>query len=344
MRAGDDKMKSLRIGVIGLGRLGRIHTTNLIQHVPEAHVKVLADPRAAETKEWSERLGKFNVTPDWKEVIADPEIDAVVIASPTTLHAEMLKAAVDSGKHVFMEKPLAHDLNAARELFEEFKEADVKIQIAFNRRFDHNFKKVKSLIDSGKVGEVHLIRTTSRDPHLPDIEFVKKSGGIFFDFMIHEFDTARFLTDSEVVEVYAGGSVLLDPRIGEAGDYDTAFAIMKMENGAICAIDVCRKAVYGYDQRVEVFGSKGSARAENDRETNVILSTDEAVCSDKPLYYFPQRYMESFANEIKTFVESVLEDKDTAVGVEAGYYSMLIAKAAGISASRNRPVKISELI
>jgi len=337
-------VETLRIGVIGLGRLGRIHTTNLIQHVPEAKVKTLADPRVDETKKWAERLGDFKITANWQDVLEDPEIDAVVIASPTTLHGEMLKAAVKAKKHVFMEKPLAHNLETARELYKNLKDTGVKIQIAFNRRFDHNFRKVKDFIDSGELGEIHLIRTTSRDPHLPDIEFVKKSGGIFFDFMIHEFDTARFLTGSEVVEVYAGGSVLLDPRIGEAGDFDTAYAILKMENGAICAIDVSRKTTYGYDQRVEVFGSKGSARAENDRETNVIVSTEAAVCSDKPLYYFPQRYMQSFANEIQAFVESVLEDKDVSAGVEAGYYSILVARAADISAKENRSVKIAELI
>ncbi|AKI98295.1 oxidoreductase [Kosmotoga pacifica] len=334
----------MKIGVIGLGRLGRIHTTNLVQHVPEAEVKILADPRVEETEEWGRNLGDFEIVADWHIPLKDPEIDAVVIASPTTLHGEMLKEAVKAGKHVFMEKPLAHDLETAKELFETLSNVSVKIQIAFNRRFDHNFRKIKSFIDSGKLGEVHLIRTTSRDPHLPDIEFVKKSGGIFFDFMIHEFDTARFLTGSEVVEVYAGGSVLLDPRIGEAGDFDTAYAMLKMENGAICVIDVSRKAVYGYDQRVEVFGSKGSARAENDRETNVIMSTEEAVCTDKPLYYFPQRYMKSFANEIEAFVESVLEEKPVSVGVEAGYRSILIARAADVSARENRPVRIAELL
>lgn len=336
-------MNRLRLGIISLGRLGRIHTENLLRKIPQAEVCVLADPRVDETREWAKELGEFTIVDDWHIPLERPDIDAVIIASPTVLHAEMLLESVKAGKHVFMEKPLAHDLETARELREALKDNSLKIQIAFNRRFDHNFRKIKDLIESGLLGDIHLIRATSRDPHLPDIEFVKKSGGIFFDFMIHEFDTVRFMTNSDVEEVYAGGNVLIDPRIGEIGDYDTAYAVLKMKSGTTCIVDVSRKAVYGYDQRLDVFGSKGSARAENDTETNIITSTEKGVCTDKPLYYFPQRYMESFAREIEAFVRSVIEDKPVPVGIEDGYRSILIAKAAEISAKENRPVKINEL-
>ncbi len=335
-------MRTFKFGIIGAGRLGKIHTMNLMR-ISGVKVKVIADPQLEAIKEWTDNLGIPKVVPDWHSVINDPEINAVVITSPTTFHAEMITAAANAGKHVFTEKPLSHDLASAKKVLALLEKTDVKVQVAFNRRFDHNYKKIRDFVASGQIGEIHLIRITARDPFLPNIEFVKKSGGIFFDFFIHEFDNIRFVTNSEVEEVYAGGSVRWDPEIKNAGDYDTAFAVLKMKCGTLCVIDSSRQAVYGYDQRMEVFGSKGRITSLNDRETNVELKNHETVTMDKPLPNFQKRYADSFNAEMQDFVRCLVENKTPLVTPKDGYKAILIAEAATRSARENRTIKIEEL-
>ena len=256
----------------------------------------------------------------------------------------MIKAAVKAGKHVFTEKPLSHDLPSAIRLMNFLRKVHVKVQVAFNRRFDHNYRKVHGVVLSGKIGEPYLVRVTARDPSLPSIDFVKKSGGIFFDFLIHEFDNIRFITGAEVEEVYAGGSTLWDPRIKEVGDFDTAFAVLKMNSGALAVIDSSRQAVYGYDQRLEVFGSDGSVAILNDQETNVEVKNDKCVMFDKPLHDFQRRYVDSFLNEMKDFVKCLIEDKTPLSTPEDVFRAILIAQAATRSAKENKKVKIKELL
>jgi myo-inositol 2-dehydrogenase/D-chiro-inositol 1-dehydrogenase len=222
-------------------------------------------------------------------------------------------------------------------------EAGVKLQLGFNRRFDRNFRRIRELIQTGQLGDVHIVKITSRDPGPPPIEYVKVSGGIFMDMTIHDFDMARYLTGSEVEEVYAKGAVLVDPEIGKAGDFDTAVITLKFANGAIGVIDNSRKAVYGYDQRVEAFGSKGGAQAFNEKPTNVEVSTADGVCTDKPLYFFLERYMGSFAQELQDFVTAVTEDKEPPVTGIDGLEALYIAIAATESAKTGKPVKISEV-
>ncbi len=335
-------MRAINFGVIGAGRLGKIHTMNLLK-IQNVKVKTIADPRIEDTKKWANSLETLEIVPDWHTVIDDPEIDAVVITSPTTFHAEMITTAVEAGKHVFTEKPLSHDLTSAKKLLDFLKTSTVKVQVAFNRRFDHNYRKVHDVVLSGKIGKPHLIRTTTRDPSLPNIDFVKKSGGIFFDFFIHEFDNIRFITGAEVEEVYAGGNALWDPRIKDAGDFDTAFAVLKMDSGALAVIDSSRQAVYGYDQRVEVFGSEGSVAISNDRETNVEVKNDKCVIFDKPLHDFQSRYPKSFEEEMRDFVRCLFEDQMPAVTPEDGYKAILIAEAATKSAKEEKVVKVNDL-
>jgi myo-inositol 2-dehydrogenase/D-chiro-inositol 1-dehydrogenase len=336
-------MKKINFGVIGAGRLGRIHAENLTFYVPQAHIKVVADPRKEETRKWAKKIGIDNVTSDWKSVVRDPEIDAVIIASPTIFHAEMILAAAKSGKHVFSEKPLSHDLKSARDLLNSLKDTNVKIQIAFNRRFDRNYEKLHDIVQSGQIGEPHLVRVTLRDPSLPSIEFVKKSGGIFFDFFIHEFDNVRFITGSEVEEAYAGGSVLWDPAIKEAEDFDTAFVTLKMNSGALVIMDSSRQAVYGYDQRMEVFGSKGSAALQNVRETNVEFKNDKCASFDNPLHDFQHRYTDSFIEELKDFVSCIFEDRTPKVTPHDGYQAILVAEAATKSAKEGKMIRVNDL-
>lgn len=334
--------KEIRIGVIGAGRMGRIHTQNLLK-MQEVEVKAIADPRVEDTKKWASSFEITDIRSEWRSVLDDPEIDAVVVTAPTKFHFEIIKAAATKGKHIFTEKPLSHDLESTKELLHFLEGKNVKIQVGFNRRFDHNYRKVKDLIVSDEVGEIHIIKTTTRDPDLPDIEFVKNSGGIFFDFFIHDFDYIRFIANSEVEEVYAGGSVLWDPKMQEAGDYDTAFVSLKMKSGALGIINASRKAIYGYDQRVEVFGSKGNILTSNDRETNVEVKTKDGIVIDKPLQDFQHRYIDSFLEELHDFVKCIIEDKMPSAKPKDGYEAILIAEAAKISTQFNKPVFIDNL-
>ena len=211
----------------------------------------------------------------------------------------MIEAA-NAGKHVFCEKPVDLKIERILDAKAAAEKAGIKLQIGFNRRFDHNFNRISQLARAGALGELQVLRITSRDPEPPSAEYAKNSGGMFLDMTIHDFDMAYFLANSEVEEVFAATAVTVDPAIGAAGDIDTAVITLRFANGAIGVIDNCRKAAYGYDQRVEYFGTKGAAVAENDRETNVSVATAESVSSDKPLYFFLERYMQSFRSEEHT--------------------------------------------
>jgi len=219
----------------------------------------------------------------------------------------------------------------------------VKFQVGFNRRFDPNFRRVRDLVAEGKVGQPHLLRITSRDPGPPPLEYVKASGGIFLDMTIHDFDMARFLMGSEVEEIYAAGAVLVDPQIGKLGDLDTALITLRFSSGAIGAIDNSRKAVYGYDQRVEVFGSAGMAAAANETPDRHSFSNAEGVHGPLPLYFFLERYLESYRAEMQAFVDCVLQDKTPPVTGLDGRIPVVMGLAARKSATENRPVRLSEI-
>ncbi len=335
--------EKLRVGVLGAGRIGKIHVENLCHSVPNVEVVSIADVAVEATREWAKQFNITNITADPYEVINNPDIDAILICSPTDTHADYIIASAKAGKDIFCEKPIANDLEKTKEALKAVEEAGVKLQLGFNRRFDRNFSRIRELVQNGDLGDVHIVKITSRDPAPPPIEYVKVSGGIFMDMTIHDFDMARYLTGSEVEEVYAKGAVLVDPQIGEVGDFDTAVITLKFANGAIGVIDNSRKAVYGYDQRVEVFGSKGSAAAFNEKPTNVEVSTEDGVCTDKPLYFFLERYMGSFAQELQDFVTAIREDKQPPVTGKDGLEALYIAIAATQSAKAGRPVKLSEV-
>jgi len=223
------------------------------------------------------------------------------------------------------------------------KAAGIKLQVGFNRRFDHNFRKVRDLVEAGAVGDPHVIKITSRDPAPPSPAYAAVSGGIFLDMTIHDFDMARFQAGSEVEEVYAAGAVLVDPAIGAAGDIDTAIITLRFKNGALGVIDNSRRAAYGYDQRVEVFGSKGAAAAENDAASTVRLSSDAGVVGEKPLYFFLERYKEAFISEMRAFVEAIAKGGPVPVSGEDGLQDLLVALAAKKSLAEKRPVRLSEI-
>jgi myo-inositol 2-dehydrogenase/D-chiro-inositol 1-dehydrogenase len=223
------------------------------------------------------------------------------------------------------------------------KKVGVKLQIGFNRRFDPNFARVRQAVAQGEIGKLHFVHITSRDPAPPPISYVKASGGIFLDMTIHDFDMARYLVDDQVSEVYATASVRVDPAIGEAGDYDTVFVVLKFANGVVATIDNCRQAVYGYDQRVEAFGTAGSISTENQYPNTATIRASKSVYRDLPLYFFLERYMQSFVNELSAFVDAVANGKDVPVSGMDGRIPVVIGMAARTSAQENRPVKLSEI-
>jgi len=335
--------EKIRFGVIGAGRIGKLHAENLASRIPGVEVASIADINLAAAQETAARLHITKFTPDYQEILADPSIEAVAICSSTDVHAQMVVEAAQAGKHIFCEKPIDHNLARIDAALEAVGKAGVKLQIGFNRRFDSNFRKVYQMIREGKIGEPHILRITSRDPAPPPVDYIKVSGGLFLDMTIHDFDMARYLMCSEVNQVYAAAGVKVDPQIGEAGDIDTAVVILQFESGAIGTIDNSRKAVYGYDQRVEVFGSQGMVSVSNNTPDTHIYSNQEGVHSAKPLYFFLERYTESFLTEMREFVESIRQDAPTPVQGIDGRIPVLMGLAARKSYEENRPVKLSEI-
>ena len=317
----------INLGIIGAGRIGKVHIESISTQIPNAKVKMLADPFMDEEKEaWAKGKGVEQVTKDYHEILNNPEIDAVLICSSTDTHASISIEAIEADKHVFCEKPVDHSIEKIRQVQEALKKHPVKYQVGFNRRFDHNFEAVQKAVAAGKIGASHIIRITSRDPEPPALAYIKVSGGMFLDMTIHDFDMARFLAGCNAEEIYVQAAVLVDPAIGEAGDVDTAIITMS------------------YDQRVEVFGSEGMISVGNDTTSSAVISTAEGVTGEKPLYFFLERYMQSYAKEIQCFLQAVEQDTDTPLGIIDGLEAVRMGLAARKSLEEHRPVKISEII
>lgn len=334
----------MKVAVIGAGRIGRVHIENISTGVREMEIKTVADPFLnADSEAFIKSFGIPNATKDVDSVFADPEIEAVLICSSTDTHADLIVQAAAAGKHIFCEKPVDHDVARVRMALDAIKKAGVKLQIGFVRRFDHNHRGVYDAVRSGKIGTPHILRISSRDPQPPTIAYVRRSGGIFYDMMIHDFDIIRFLAGCEVTEVYAKGAVLVDPAIGAEGDVDTAIVTLTFENGAIGVIDNSRQAVYGYDQRLEVFGSEGAVQDENDIPNTVVVSRADGTSYGTAYQVMWDRYARAFIDEMKAFADSVIHDKVPPVTDLDGLYPVLMAAAANKSLKEGRPVKISEV-
>ncbi|MDY3936942.1 MAG: inositol 2-dehydrogenase, partial [Oscillospiraceae bacterium] len=256
----------LRIGIIGAGRIGKVHLESISYHVKNAVVTAVADPfMNDETKAFIKGFGVEKIYEDYHKIIEDKDIDAVLVCSSTDTHASVSIEAINAGKHVFCEKPVDHSIAKIKEVADALaSHPGVKFQVGFNRRFDHNFAAIRKAYDDGRIGGAHILKITSRDPEPPNPKYIAVSGGIFLDMTIHDFDMAAFLTNSDVQEVYVNSAVLVDPEIGKQGDVDTAIITLKMSNGALAVIDNSRRAAYGYDQRAELFGSKGMVATSND--------------------------------------------------------------------------------
>jgi len=335
--------KKVKVGVIGAGRIGKLHAENLSYRIPEAQVVAIADIFEEAAQKCAQACGIPNAYADPRRIIEDKNIETVIICSSTDTHSQFIEEAAAAGKHIFCEKPIDFSLERIDQALAAVDKAGVKLQIGFNRRFDPSFKKVREMVASGQIGTPHILRISSRDPQPPPISYVKVSGGIFLDMTIHDFDMARYLMGDEIEEVYAAGGVMVDPAIGEAGDIDTAVITLRYRNGAIGTIDNSRQAVYGYDQRVEVFGSKGCALAYNNKPDTTELSTASGVTTSLPLFFFVERYTEAYIAEMKAFIAAINENKTPPVTGRDGRIPVVIGYAANKSYKEHRPVRLSEI-
>jgi myo-inositol 2-dehydrogenase/D-chiro-inositol 1-dehydrogenase len=335
--------RKLRIGIIGAGRIGSVHAATLAFRLPEAEPLAIADVNTDAARRVAERCGIPRVAQNSEEILGNPAIDAVLICSPTETHADLVVQAARAGKHIFCEKPIDHSLLKIDLAVHEVKKCGVKFQVGFNRRFDANFMRVRAAVVRGEIGTPHLMHIVSRDPGPPPLSYIKTSGGIFLDMTIHDFDMARFLVGDEVESIYAAGSVRVDPEIGKAGDLDTALAVLQFKNGAIGTIDNSRKAVYGYDQRVEILGSQGAISTENCYPNQAVLSTASAIQRDLPLNFFMDRYTESFVSELQAFVQAVVKNHPVPVDGMDGRIAVVMALAARKSYDERRPVLLQEV-
>jgi myo-inositol 2-dehydrogenase / D-chiro-inositol 1-dehydrogenase len=333
----------LRLGVLGVGRIGKIHIGNLSTRIAGAQVTVLADTFADELAAAATRFNVPKTLSDYREVLQLPDIDAVVICTPTTTHYRMILDAAAAGKHVFCEKPLDMSVDRIRQINETVEKSGIRLMTGFNRRFDPNFLKVREMVASGKIGTPHILKITSRDPAPPPESYLRVSGGLFLDMTIHDFDMARYLVGSEVEEVYSRATALTAPVFEKVGDWDTAITTLTFRNGALGTIDNSRKAVYGYDQRVEVFGSEGMVAVSNKLNDSHVYLDSSGTHSSLPLNFFLERYAESYLNEMQAFVNALHDGKPVPVTGYDGLMAVAIGLAAAKSAKENRPVKLAEV-
>ncbi|MCC7383903.1 MAG: inositol 2-dehydrogenase [Deltaproteobacteria bacterium] len=329
----------LEICQLGAGRIGAIHADNVARH-PRARLSWVVDVSKDACESLAKKYGA-RATPSADEALADPKVGAVLIASPTPTHVDLILKAAKAGKAIFCEKPIDLSLSKVEACLAELDQAAVPFFIAFNRRFDASFRKLKAELDLGRIGSLETLAITSRDPRPPPLEYVKVSGGIFRDMMIHDFDTARWILGEEPVEVFASGSCLVDPEIGRAGDVDTAMVTMRTASGKLCHISNSRRAVYGYDQRIEAFGSKGMLQAGNVLESTVTRSGEQGVVAEKPLDFFLERYAGAYQAELDHFVNGVLDKKSLSPSAKDGRMALVLAEAANRSRAEKRPVEVT---
>jgi myo-inositol 2-dehydrogenase/D-chiro-inositol 1-dehydrogenase len=335
-----DSMTKLQVGIIGAGRIGKVHAETLAFRLPESEIVAITDINQDAARALAARCGIPTIAESSDAIFADRRIEAVLICSSTNTHADLIVAAAKAGKHIFCEKPIAHSLDQIDRALAAVDSAGVQLQIGFNRRFDSNFVRVRKAVVDGEIGSPRLLHIISRDPAPPPLDYIRVSGGMFMDMTIHDFDMARFLIGDEVEEIYVAGGVMVDPRIGEAGDLDTAILTLRFRNGVIGTIDNSRQAAYGYDQRVEILGSEGSVSTANCYPNQAVVSNGKTVHRDLPLNFFMERYTESFASELRSFVESVRAKRPTAVTGIDGRIPVVMALAARQSYEERRPVRI----
>lgn len=329
----------IRVAMLGAGRIGKVHAANAANN-PLCKLVAVADPVKDAAESLAKALGTEAST-DAKAVVARSDVDAVIIGTPTDTHVDFMLTAARAGKSVLCEKPIDLDIKRADAALAELEKLKAKVMLAFNRRFDPSFAALKNAINTGAIGDVHQVVITSRDPGPPPISYINTSGGIFRDMTIHDFDLARFLLGEEPTEVLATASCIVDPAIGKAGDFDTLMVVMKTASGKQCHINNSRKAVYGYDQRAEVFGSKGMMMNDNLRPTTLRSFTATQTDAREPLLnFFIERYADAYRHELNAFIDAVVDGKPLPITARDGRQALRLADAALESATTGKMVKV----
>ncbi len=330
-------MSNINVALFGAGRMGKVHGGNAAK-LPGVKIKYVIDPVANAAQALAKSIGAEVTSPE--TALADKDVQAVIITSPTTTHFDFITQSAKAGKAIFTEKPVDLSYERVVAALEVVNKAKVPFMVGFQRRFDPTFRHMKKQVEAGTIGTVEMVRVTSRDPSPPPATYVATSGGLFRDMMIHDFDIARWFLGEEPNEVFATGSCLVDPEIGKLKDWDSAVCVLKTPSGKIAQIENSRRAVYGYDQRLEVFGSKGLVQAGNVQPTMAQVWTAEGIRHEKPQPFFPERYPEAYALEVSHFFDAIAAGQEPEVGGEAGRGSLALADAATKSAQTGQVVKL----
>ena len=331
----------IRVGLLGTGRIGSLHAETIASH-SESTLYAVSDIDNNSAGRLATQYGSIVNTAD--EIISDPNVDAILIATSTDTHSDFIEQASSAGKAILCEKPVDLSLTRAKKCLDKVSAANNPIMVGFNRRFDPNFAQLKKSLDGGEIGKRELLTITSFDPAPPPISYVKTSGGLYRDMMIHDFDLSNFIMDELPITISAVGHSLVNPEIGTSGDVDTAVVTMAYADGKITVIKNSRRAAYGYDQRIEILGSEGLLQAENIVENSVVKSTSAGVLSAKPKYFFLERYTAAFKAEWDAFVKSIQDHKPVPVTLEDGVAALAMAEAATQSQSTGNSIQLKEVL
>ena len=334
-------MRNLRFGIVGLGRMGKIHFDNINLNIKQATISGVSNLNP-ENKKWVKERSDAKIYDHYDKMVRDSKIDAIIISSPTSFHIEHINIALKAGKAIFCEKPVELSFKKVKLIKDSIKDSKVPFMVGFNRRYDQSMQKIKKSIKNGTIGTPQIIGITSRDPAPPDINYLKTSGGLFLDMAIHDFDMACFLNENPVESVYSTGSVFGDKQIENLGDVDTAVTTLNFENGSIATINNSRKAAYGYDQRVEVFGDLGMCATNNQLPDNHFISDKNGIHTPRPIGFFLERYADSYKSIIKEFISCLIEKTEMPNGINAGLNSLHISLAAKKSLQEKRVVYLKE--
>ena len=334
-------MRNLRFGIVGLGRMGKIHFDNINLNIKQATISGVSNLNP-ENKKWVKERSDAKIYDQYDKMVRDSKIDAIIISSPTSFHIEHINIALKAGKAIFCEKPVELSFKKVKLIKDSIKDSKVPFMVGFNRRYDQSMQKIKKSIKNGTIGTPQIIGITSRDPAPPDINYLKTSGGLFLDMAIHDFDMACFLNENPVESVYSTGSVFGDKQIENLGDVDTAVTTLNFENGSIATINNSRKAVYGYDQRVEVFGDLGMCATNNQLPDNHLIADKNGIHTPRPIGFFLERYADSYRSIIKEFISCLIEKREMPNGINAGLNSLHISLAAKKSLQEKRVVYLKE--
>ena len=334
------KKEKINIGVIGFGRIGKMHVKNLHENLPMFNLKTITDP-GLDLKS-NKNLGNINYSHSVDDIISDKTIEAVVICSPTPTHFELIKKCAASKKNIFCEKPISFSENEIQEIIKIMNDQKIFLQVGLNRRFDQDFVLAKEKVDAGMVGDVHTIHITNHDASIPSFKFLKSSGGMLFDLCIHDFDMLNFITGSQIKEIYVKGGVFIEPKLKDIGDIDNVLITIELENGVLCSIDSSRQTHYGYDQRIEIFGSRGLLAVENKSDSLYHFSNDKNTKTSKINYSFIERYKESYVSELEYFYKCIISNTKPTVGPENILSAIKVASAGVKSLNSNIPQRVKK--